>query len=348
MAKNKACVFKRDPKTGKCVSFAHGEPAFGGGSFLKSYRALVQDGKPVIGLPMYYARGSHHHQGPFCVAPNGDVYVGSTYSKQTDEELKKARLPRLQPKHLRPINAPALRVYGADGGLKTPCALPGLAELEGVRVGRSGAVYVVQPWKPLGQKVPDGLAKGSSYDKSRWGSLIKFPGTFRKFPVGRIVGAWEATPSNPTHRGGKYKVRVEGALWTYGGVSPHSAHYNSCTCLKASADLDDYERSWVCAAQTCTVNVIDSNGNVMARLGGYGNVDSRGEEGPILDPKTKQLRPRRRGDSSDLESPLRQLGFCMPRNVAASDDTMWVVDMSHRALIRAKLVYHAEETVPVR
>jgi hypothetical protein len=321
---DKHCVFKF--KAGgankkEYVSFANGEEAFAMNP-LGGYAPLTQDGKPVIGLRMYHARGSHLHQGSgICVAPNGDIYVGVTYSKQTDAELEKAGLPRLGAKHLGAVCAPALRVYGPDGKLKTPNALPGLAELEGLHVGRSGAVYVVQPWHALGQKTPEGLAAGSTYDDSRWGSLIKFAGNFEKFPVGRIEGAWEPTPAGPTHEGAGMKVKIDGALWTYAGVSPHSAKYNSCTCMKASADLDDYERSWVCAAQTCTVNVIDSNGNVMARLGGYGNID-------------------------DLMAGKR-LSFGLPRNAAASDCAMWAVDLDFRALVRTSLVYRAEESVPV-
>ncbi len=321
LPQNKMWVVRQDPKLKKWIDFEFGEPSCAPGSFLSGYSPLLQDGKPVLGISMFYARGSHHHQGPFCVAPNGDVYVSGTYAKQFDEELEKAGLPRLQSGRLGAVAAPVLRVYGPDGKLKHPCILPGLAELEGLRVGRSGSVYVVQPWKPAGQKIPDGLAAGGTYDDSRWGSLIKFKGDFKTFPVGRIEGAWEPSPPEATHVGGGMKVKITGALWTYGGVSPHSAHYNSCTCMKASADLDDYERSWICATQTCTVNVIDSNGNVMARLGGYGNVDDLKPGGPLF--------------------------FGIPRNAAASDTAMWAVDLDHRALVKAALVYRAEETAAV-
>lgn len=49
--------------------------------------------------------------------------------------------------------------------------------------------------------------------------------------------------------------------------------------------------------------------------------------------------------SKEIDEELQKAG--LPRNVAATDDTMWVVDMGHRALIRTALVYRAEETVPV-
>jgi len=86
-----------------------------------------------------------------------------------------------------------------------------------------------------------------------------------------------------------------------------------------SFGFDDYERCFVPAAQTCTVNVIDSNGNVIARLGGYGNLDSLVQE--------------------------KDLGFNLPRSVAVADDAMWVHDIGNRTIVRAALGYHAEETV---
>ncbi len=334
---NKMCLVKYDPSTKRYISFEVGEPAFKGyrwNSFSGPFSWVKQDGKPVIGIPLYYARGSHLHQGAsLCVAPNGDIYVGVTWSKQFAKELEKAGLPVLRTKRLVPVSAVILRVYEQSGRLKHPCVLPGLAEVEGIHVGRSGNVYIVQPWKSLGAKIPEGLAPGSRYKPSRWGALLKFKGDFKTFPVGRIVGAWEGgDPPNPTHWGGSpkvgsFKVRVEGVLWTYDGVSPHSALYSSCTCMKASFDLDEFERSFVCAAQTCTINVIDANGNVVARLGGYGNMDSRGADSP---------------------PGVRPLGFSLPRNVAVDDRHMWVVDLGNRMLLRARLVYEAEETVSVQ
>jgi hypothetical protein len=209
-------------------------------------------------------------------------------------------------------------------------------------------VYIVLGLKPLDRKLPDGLAATAAYPDSRWGSLVKFNSAFDRFPVGRIVGYWEGRDADePTHRVDRRKVRVENAHWVYAGVSPVSTSYNSCTCLKSSFDLDGYERSFVCAAQTFTVNVIDANGNLVARLGGYGNLDSRGRQGPVLDPGTGALRPRRPDDPKGLRSPARPLGFNLPRSVAVTDENVWVHDVGNRTIVRLKLVYRAEESVPL-
>jgi hypothetical protein len=140
-----------------------------------------------------------------------------------------------------------------------------------------------------------------------------------------MVGLWEDKDAdNPTHfipwRGGARKLRFDNSLWTYGGVSPMSAVPGGCVCLKSSFDLDFYERSFVPAAQTYSVNVIDANGNVAARLGSYGNI----------------------GDLAVGKPPA----FDIPRSVAVTDEAVWVHDLQHRAVVKARLTYATEETVP--
>jgi hypothetical protein len=313
---NKFWVIRYDPATKEYVPFAYGEPI----DAREEWRLpLPTRGKAPIGIPVFYCKGAHQFQDPFCVAPNGTIYVTTYCAKEHFPELEKAGLP--QPAHLG-THIHVLRVYEPDGKLKACCALPGLGISDGLRVGRSGTIYVVQGFKPIGQQLPHGLAAGSEYEESRWGSLVKFRGSLDRFPAGRIVGLWEdEPPDNPTHRVDRWKLRLENALWSYGGVAPLSTSYTSCTCLKSSFGFDDYERCFVPAAQTCTVNVIDSNGNVMARLGGYGNLDSLVRE--------------------------RHLAFNLPRSVAVTDAALWVHDVCNRVIVRARLAYATEESVDV-
>jgi hypothetical protein len=63
--------------------------------------------------------------------------------------------------------------------------------------------------------------------------------------------------------------------------------------------------------------VIDANGNRIARIGRYGNVDDEG------------------------------IRIAWPRAVTASDRAMYVMDYGNRRILQAALSYHAEETVPV-
>lgn len=310
-------IVRFDPKKNEYVPFANNSVQVGCSWNPKA--PWVHNGKPVTGIKLpAHIGSSHDFQSPFDVAPNGDIYAVSTFTKPFEEEITKAGFFAKVG-----IYNHIVQVYGADGNLKSKIALSGLKDADGLRVGRKGAVYLVQGAQPLTQALPDGLAAGSQFHQTRWGSVIKFNSSFDKFPIGKIVGGWEGQDDKPTHKQkGTKGLHFENALWTYGGVSPVSADYNTCSCLKASFDLDLYERSFVPAGHTYTVNAIDANGNVVARLGGYGN-------------------------RSDLV-PGKPPAFDIPRSVAVTDTALWVHDAQLRALVKSKLIYAMEETTPIK
>jgi hypothetical protein len=113
--------------------------------------------------------------------------------------------------------------------------------------------------------------------------------------------------------------------------------------------MDRFERCFVPALHTCTVNVLDANGNIVVRIGGYGNADSRGKDSPVPDPKTGELRPRRPDDPPGLKGPLAEpdIAFAHPNFTAVTDEALYVNDKGNYRIVRAVLTYHAEKTVPV-
>jgi hypothetical protein len=137
-------------------------------------------------------------------------------------------------------------------------------------------------------------------------------------------------------------------IWDYPGVCP--LLQQGCMCTKSWFDLDRFERLFVPAAHTCSVNVLDANGNVIMRIGAYGNVDCRGKDSPVQDPETGQLRPRRPEDPPDLKSPLArpELAFIEPDFVAVTDEALYVLDRGNDRIVRIVLGYGVEETVAVR
>ena len=187
------------------------------------------------------------------------------------------------------------------------------------------------------------------------GTLVKFGAAPGRFPMGAVAGRWDGkTPEEPSHVwGAQYRigqgemVKIENLLWDYGGASPITQ--GGCTCNRGLFDLDRFERVFLPALQTCTVNVLDANGNVIARLGGYGNADCRGQQSPIVDPRTGLLRPRRPDDPPGLLSPLAEPdpAFAFPKFVAVTDEALYVHDMENERIVRAIVGYHAEETVPL-
>jgi hypothetical protein len=274
------------------------------------------------------------------MAPNGDFYVPTPPMPEAVEELKKAGISN--PDVL-------LRVYSQEGKLKSLQALPGFGLSCGVRIGKRGEAYAAMELQPAGQAAPEGIGPGIKWDPATWGTLVKFNSVYDKYPIGSM-NEDKAKPSH-TRSLRKYPVRLEGAAWGYAGVSPLAEGGGTacCRCWKSVFDLDRFERSFVPASQTCTVNVLDANGNIVVRLGGYGNPDSRGKDSPVPDPKTGEYRPRRADDPPDLKSPLAvpEIACAEPAFVAVTDEAMYVHDRGNERIVRAALRYQAEETVPL-
>jgi hypothetical protein len=105
-----------------------------------------------------------------------------------------------------------------------------------------------------------------------------------------------------------------GALWAY---PVNTFPPRCCACRQERLSQDPWARLWIPANQLYSVMVLDSNGNRVARLGRYGNVDDEG------------------------------LRFAWPKAVAASDTAVYVMDYGNRRVLKAALSYAAEETVPL-
>ena len=140
-------------------------------------------------------------------------------------------------------------------------------------------------------------------------------------------------------------VQIKNMAWDYHSVMPVAM--GGCTCPKCEFSLDPYERSFVPAAHKHAVDVLDASGNVIVSIGGYGNADCRGKDSPVVDPKTGELRPRRKDDPAGLKSPLEKFGvtFCMPNYTAVDDQALYVNDNVNARIVRVELKYATEETV---
>ena len=71
-------------------------------------------------------------------------------------------------------------------------------------------------------------------------------------------------------------------------------------------------------------------------------------DSPVIDPKTGKVRPRKPGEK--LKSPFAkpEIAFSYLIGVGATDKYVYMGDSMNRRLLRAKLVYAAEETCTVK
>jgi D-serine deaminase-like pyridoxal phosphate-dependent protein len=124
---------------------------------------------------------------------------------------------------------------------------------------------------------------------------------------------------------------VEGAEWFYGGVGfagKNAARSGGgCDCYNARFALDAMGRSFAPEIDHYSVAVLDSAGNLILRVGQYGNADSAGPKSLIpLD-----------GDGVGL--------FYAPYVATQTDRRLFIADPGNARIVSVKLSYHATETV---
>lgn len=241
----------------------------------------------------------------------------------------------------------------------------------GPKFDAQGNIYVAEQVRPVDQPYPPefkDIVGEVTLDKSyleglkdeipsQYGSIVKFSpkgGMFHFDGENPYQGEPKLDPSLKTvdaasYTGHRHKaLKVTGAEWIHFGVS----HVDriACNCENTRFDVDEFGRVFYPDLQRFRVGVIDTNGNAIVHFGGYGNAESKGPDSPVVDPKTGKLRPRKPDDPKDLKSPFAEpaIAFSWLIGVGATDRYAYMGDSLNRRLLRAKLVYAAEETVEVR
>jgi hypothetical protein len=150
--------------------------------------------------------------------------------------------------------------------------------------------------------------------------------------------------------GARKEAVVQGALWMRPGFSPVGdlAAGGACHCTGSDFDVDDFGRVFAPDTGRFRVGVLDTNGNEILSIGGYGTQDFCGPDSYVMDPQGKFLRPRRPSDPKDLVSPFAQpeIAFGWIMGLAVTDRHIYVYDpVINGRTLRVKLDYAATETV---
>ncbi len=229
-------------------------------------------------------------------------------------------------------------VWGNDGKLLSADAVWDTApDTQGVHMDREGNLYTAQSFvlPPGNDRKIDGMVDlqvGSGAGQfALWASLVKFRGRGGSYPLGVMTtvagGVHKPVPdrqrqppsfSDHTELAAmRAKGTAQGALWAYGGLNERPT---ACTCNHTRRDMDGWARTWIPSMHLYSVVVIDSNGNRIARIGRYGNVD-------------------------DADEKHGRIHMAWPRAVAVSDTGLYVMDYGNLRIFRCKLSYAAEESM---
>jgi hypothetical protein len=218
-----------------------------------------------------------------------------------------------------------VNVFDADGKRLTADAVGRVGAGFGSFMDRDGSIYQVYgDVMPAGQNKLDGIVDVPC-TRGNWtgfGILVKYRGLGGKYPLN--VGPGIKTCSGVE---AIEKLRttgeVAGALWAY--PVPGQTD-KGCSCGSFREYFDGWSRTWVTSNHLYSIVVLDANGNRMARIGRYGNVDD---------------------SEADLKENKDGIRLVWPRAVAASDTALYVSDPGNMRILKAALSYAAEETAPV-
>ncbi|MCX7825060.1 MAG: hypothetical protein N2689_05835 [Verrucomicrobiae bacterium] len=254
---------------------------------------------------LFFKEADHQsatQNGGLCVAPNG-LICGARWEVSAGWVAKHGGTPIKANGDTRVI------VFDREGNLVTVDALGFDYKRGSAFMDRHYNIYVFMP----GGAPPNNELYGVSGMKTGEG-LVKVRGQGGRFPLAKY-----ATEKLKVMRG-----EIPGGLWSFPTATKQR---DSCNCPQIRSDIDWYGRLWVPANYMHSVLAIDSNGNVIARIGRYGNVDDSEED-------------IKNGTGDGVR-------FCWLRAVSANAWALYAADYGSCRVLRAKLYYSAEETVPL-
>jgi len=232
--------------------------------------------------------------------------------------------------------ATSIHVFDKHGKLLHEDVGPGFADLYGVGIDRHDSIYVMS--------AATRIVDGKRYYDRMTGTLMKFrPGKARilttsgKIPI-PLPETLYPERSKDFVSAMQGSAWAEGAEWFYGGVGFGGKNPgNGCACWNARFALDELARSFAPEMDRYSVAVLDSNGNVITRIGTYGNVD----DGKPLIPEGGPGKPKSiGGDEVAL--------FHAPYLATHTDKRLFIADPGNSRILSVKLGYHASHETPLK
>lgn len=306
----------------------------------------------AIRLPVKNA-GLHHHGG-MGVSPKGNLVVAvnnyaearllattrrdayDNYAEGSVKDDGKAYTPRLFPGRLR---FGEVHVYDPHGRMLIEDAVPGLTNLDGIELDRDDNLYFLS--------TATRILNGQQYFNENTSTLIKVAPRQAKMISSSEKAAVplpdELKPDRAPDLVGGFagKSWFEGAHWFYGGAGFAGKNASrvggGCNCYNSRFALDCLARSFVPEFDHYTVAVLDSAGNLILRIGRYGNAD---DGMPLVKDGASPAARSIGGDEVAL--------FYAPYVATHTDRRLFIADPGNGRVLSVKLGYHAEERVPLR
>lgn len=281
------------------------------------------------------------------ISPRGHLAVSTFNSDRKSERNDGVLAPKISTvaKKYAPLNYPGrfqwgeIHIFDKHGKVVLQDALPGVGHMDGIGIDKDDNIYVM-----VGSTR---LIDGKKYDNQP----SDVTETILKVQAGRgkVISASKSIsvvlpdseqPKRPADVSGGLgtggNAWVENAEWFYGGVGSCFTNQPapSCCCWNSRFSIDLLGRSFAPEIRHSSVAVLDTAGNLILRIGRYGNVDDG--KPTILDPENKNPRSIG-GDEVSL--------FYAPFVTSHTDKRVFIADPGNGRIVSVKLNYHTDEKV---
>jgi hypothetical protein len=283
------------------------------------------------------------HQGGMSISPKGSLVVSCANRKPVkysrfDFRNKKGGAGTEVRKYAPPVypgrvSVQEIHVWNKHGQVVHQDAIPGLGYVDGVEIDRDNNLYVMASARRM--------SKGNVFYNRVSSALMKFVPNKGKLLSARkdvpLALNKESQPKEEPALHDSGNIWVKGAEWYYGGVGFAGKPNAGCRCWHSRFELDAYARSFAPEVDRYSVAVLDSNGNLILRVGKYGNFD----DGVPLIAAGSSSRPNSIGGD--------EVGLFYAAYVAVhSDKRLFIADFGNSRILSVKLGYHATETVALK
>jgi hypothetical protein len=234
------------------------------------------------------------------------------------------------------VNYAEIHIWDSHGKVLKEDVFPGLGITDGIAIDNDDNIYALAD----GARIIDGKV---FFDKSSE-TLIKV-----KPNKSKVLGENRAEIPLPKdnkpkrypdiNSGSIGNAWIENAEWMYGGVgfAGFSVIGPACACWNARFSVDVLKRSFAPEISHYSVAVLDSNGNLIMRIGQYGNVD---DGMPLI----KDGGPKNPISIGGDEVALFHAAYL----ATLTDKKLFIADAGNSRVLSVKLGYHEQKINPIK
>jgi len=342
-------VARYDPETWREVPFDYGQELKHVGCGMGGRSADV-----IAGIRLPASHPACFHQGGMSISPQGHLVVachdnGRKQAKKWEHGFAHFGVPFNFAAPYSPVMFPGrssagtvLHVWDRYGRPMRRDIVQGLPQLDGVHIDKDDNLYLMAwPTRTIGDK---------RYFNYMTETVMKFPTKGGRLLMSGKRAAIplpdDLKPARPRDVSGRW---VEDAAWYYGGAghagfnTPHAG--GGCACWYCRFTLDYFARSFVPEMDQYSVAILDASGNLITRVGTYGNVD----DGVPLIAKGGPANPRPLGPSTGSGQASDQVALFHAAYVGThTDRRLFIADLGNARIVSVTLGYQSEAGVALR